>query len=71
MAPSHLSPAETAQAFTDLKAKQLMVVHWGTFRLGDEPVYLSPIQMAEEMRKRGLSDQLIHLPHGNTYTIQA
>ncbi len=70
MAPSHLNPAEAAQAFVDLKAQQLIVVHWGTFRLGDEPVYLPPIQMAEQMHKRGLSDKLIHLPHGKTYTLR-
>ena len=35
MAPSHINPRETVQAFKELKARKLMVVHWGTFRLGN------------------------------------
>ncbi|HVN72683.1 MAG TPA: hypothetical protein VMU10_11735 [Desulfomonilia bacterium] len=38
MKNSHINPHETVQAFRELGAKKLMVVHWGTFRLGDDPV---------------------------------
>jgi len=31
-----------------------MVVHWGTFRLGDEPVHFPPLEMAKAMEARGL-----------------
>ena len=66
MAPSHINPAETVQAFKALKAGQLMIVHWGTFRLGDEPVHFPPIQIKQELEKEGLHDRLVDLKHGQT-----
>jgi N-acyl-phosphatidylethanolamine-hydrolysing phospholipase D len=66
MASSHLNPRECVQAFKELKAGQLMVVHWGTFRLGDEPVYFPPLQIKQELQKEGLVDRLVDLKHGQT-----
>ena len=66
MAPSHMNPRECVQAFKELNAAQLMVVHWGTFRLGDEPVYLPPLQIKQELEKEGLADRLVDLKHGQT-----
>ena len=40
--PSHMNPAETVRAFQEIKARRLMIAHWGTFQLGDEPVHLPP-----------------------------
>ena len=67
MAGSHMNPEETARAFLDLKAKRLIVVHWGALRLGDEPVHFPPIQLKAEMTKAGLADRLLHLNHGETF----
>jgi len=69
MAGSHLNPAEAVRAFLDLRAKKLMVVHWGTFRLGDEPVHFPPVDMKREMEKQGLRDRLVHVNHGETYRL--
>lgn len=66
MKQSHMNPAETVRAFQELGARQLIVVHWGTFRLGDEPVFLPPIQVKEELARVGLTDRLIDLKHGQT-----
>jgi len=66
MKTSHMNPAEAVRAFRALGAKRLLVVHWGTFRLGDEPVYLPPIRIREEMAKAGLSSRLVELTHGQT-----
>lgn len=66
MKRSHMNPSETVRAFQELGAKHLMIVHWGTFRLGDEPVYLPPLQVKEEMAKAGLADRLIDAIHGQT-----
>ncbi len=66
MKSSHMNPSDTATAFTELNAKHLVVVHWGTFRLGDEPVHFPPIQMREEMKRRGLLNHLVDLRHGQT-----
>lgn len=66
MKSSHMNPADTAKAFKELKAKHLMVVHWGTFRLGDEPVHFPPMQMREEMKRQGLLKQFLDLKPGET-----
>ena len=67
MAPSHMNPRETVQAFKELNARKLMIVHWGTFRLGDEPVHFPPIQVKAELKKEGLLERLIDLKHGETF----
>jgi N-acyl-phosphatidylethanolamine-hydrolysing phospholipase D len=67
MAPSHMNPRETVEAFKQLKAKQLMVVHWGTFRLGDEPVHFPPMALRREMEAEGLLDHWVDLKHGQTH----
>ncbi len=66
MAGSHMNPSETVQAFKELGAARLLVVHWGTFRLGDEPIHFPPIEIRREMEKHGLHDRLVHLNHGET-----
>lgn len=69
MAQSHMNPSETVQAFKELKARKMMVIHWGTFRLGNEPVHFPPIQMKEELEKEGLLDRLVDIKHGETYFV--
>ncbi len=66
MKSGHMNPAEAVRAFRELGANHMLVVHWGTFRLGDEPVFLPPIQVKEELAKAGLSERLIDLAHGQT-----
>jgi len=66
MKTSHMNPAEAVRAFCELGAKRLLVVHWGTFRLGDEPVYLPPIQVKKEMAKVGRASRLVEITHGQT-----
>ena len=67
MAPSHMNPEETVTAFKQLGAKQLMVVHWGTFRLGDEPVHFPPMDLRAVMEKEGLLDRWVDIKHGETH----
>ncbi|MFC1883834.1 MBL fold metallo-hydrolase [Thermodesulfobacteriota bacterium] len=67
MAGSHMNPEETAKAFLDLKAKRLMIVHWGAFRLGDEPVHFPPLDMKKEMERRGIPEKLVIINPGQTY----
>ncbi len=66
MAPSHINPRETVRAFRELKAGKLMVVHWGTFRLGDEPVHFPPLQVKQELQNQGLLDRWVDLSPGQT-----
>jgi len=71
MASSHMNPAETVKAFSELRAKRLLIVHWGTFRLGDEPVHFPPIDLGRELEKQGFLDRLVHLNHGQTLFLQS
>lgn len=66
MKRSHMNPEETVRAFVELGARKLLVVHWGTFRLGDEPVYQPQEDIRAEMDRAGLADRLVELRHGQT-----
>lgn len=69
MAQSHIDPRETVQAFRELNAKRLMITHWGTFQLGDEPVYLPPQHLRDEMQKAGMLARLLDWKHGETWAV--
>jgi len=66
MKQSHMNPAETVQAMKDLKAKSMFIVHWGTFRLGDEPVHIPPEDLRRELQKVNMADRLLDIKHGDT-----
>ena len=66
MAPSHMNPEETYQAFRELGARHLLLAHWGTFRLGDEPVHFPPRDMLTVMEMHGAASQMFALSHGGT-----
>lgn len=66
MAPSHMNPAETYRAFQELGARHLMLAHWGTFRLGDEPVHFPPIEMQQVLADNMMENRLLHINHGQT-----
>ena len=67
MAPSHMNPAETVQAFEEIQARQLMIAHWGTFRLGDEPVHFPPKDLRHVLGEKRLLSRWLDLRHGQTY----
>jgi N-acyl-phosphatidylethanolamine-hydrolysing phospholipase D len=69
MAGSHMNPEETVRAFELLGAKKLMIVHWGTFRLGDEPVFLPPDDLKKELDNKGLTSRWIPIRHGQTINL--
>jgi N-acyl-phosphatidylethanolamine-hydrolysing phospholipase D len=67
MAPSHMNPTETVRAFEEIRARKLMIVHWGTFRLGDEPVHFPPRDLRHALGEQGLLSRWIDIGHGQTY----
>ena len=67
MAQSHINPAETVRAFQEIKARQLMIAHWGTFQLGDEPVHFPPGDLRKALDDKGLFSRWIDLGHGQTH----
>ncbi len=69
MRHSHLNPAECVTAFEQLGARWLMPIHWGSFRLGDEPIFLPPEELKAQMTAKGLAAQLLVLQHGASWEL--
>jgi L-ascorbate metabolism protein UlaG (beta-lactamase superfamily) len=61
MSKQHMNPEEAAQAFVDLGAKQFVAMHWGTFKLTDEPLDEPPQRLAAEWKRRGLDASIGHV----------
>jgi L-ascorbate metabolism protein UlaG (beta-lactamase superfamily) len=68
---SDMSPLDAVQAFTDLGAKLLVPVGYGSFPLGYEPLS-EPLRWLREIcAQRGLSQQLAVLGHGETCLVRS
>ncbi len=55
MKPMHMNPEEAVMAFEDARCRRAVGMHWGTFRLTDEPMQEPPIRIAAELERRGIS----------------
>lgn len=55
MAPMHVDPPEAVRIHADLGARQSIGMHWGTFRLADEPLAEPPAYLAQARHAAGLS----------------
>jgi N-acyl-phosphatidylethanolamine-hydrolysing phospholipase D len=49
MQPVHLNPADAVQVHIDVRSRQSIACHWGTFRLADEPLEEPPALLAYEL----------------------
>src|SRR6202789_3638901 len=67
----HTSPEEGLQAFVDVGAQTMIPMHFGTYRLGREPMEEPPVRLIEEARRRGLEDSVRILGEGETYVVPA
>jgi L-ascorbate metabolism protein UlaG (beta-lactamase superfamily) len=54
METMHLNPEQALQAFEDLGARTFVAMHWGTFKLTDEPLDEPPVRLEAERVRRGL-----------------
>jgi L-ascorbate metabolism protein UlaG (beta-lactamase superfamily) len=62
----HTSPEEAIRAFVELNAQQMVPMHYGTFRLGREPME-EPVQRLEaEADRLGINEQIKILGEGET-----
>jgi L-ascorbate metabolism protein UlaG (beta-lactamase superfamily) len=62
----HTSPADAVQAFLDLKARWMSPMHYGSFRLSQEPMDEPLRLLAHEARERNISDRVVVLEEGVT-----
>jgi L-ascorbate metabolism protein UlaG (beta-lactamase superfamily) len=60
----HMHPEDAVRAFEESRAKYLIPIQWGVFRLSFEPMAEPPRLIEEIMRQRGLSDKLKLLNSG-------
>jgi N-acyl-phosphatidylethanolamine-hydrolysing phospholipase D len=64
---SHLTPEQALQVFTDIGARRLIAIHWGTFNLAQEPLGEPPVRVEAEGRRLSLDPERIWVfRHGET-----
>ncbi len=70
MSYQHMDPAQSIQAFSDLGARQVLAMHWGTFKLTDEPLDEPPVFFRAAAAATGLADGVARvLAVGETVTV--
>ena len=70
MEKQHMNPEHAVQAFVDLGARRLVAMHWGTFKLTDEPLEEPPQRLLAEWRRRQLPEEALRVPAiGETITM--
>lgn len=71
MRKRHMTPAEAITAFEDLRAKTMIPIHWGTFRLSLENLG-APVKWLNEILedRPDLKDHIAILQPGETTTIK-
>jgi L-ascorbate metabolism protein UlaG (beta-lactamase superfamily) len=62
MKAAHVDPEEALQAFADLGAGTFLAMHWGTFKLADEPLDEPPRLLEEARARRGLPPSRVRVP---------
>jgi L-ascorbate metabolism protein UlaG (beta-lactamase superfamily) len=54
MEKQHMNPEQATQSFVDLGAQHFLAMHWGTFKLTDEPLLEPPERLRAEWVRRNL-----------------
>src|SRR6204780_3895633 len=66
----HTCPEEALQAFLDLGAGQMIPMHYGTFRLSQEPMEEPVERLLAAARRAGVAGSVCVLPKGDTEVIR-
>jgi N-acyl-phosphatidylethanolamine-hydrolysing phospholipase D len=70
MRPIHVDPFEAVQIHLDIRSRQSIACHWGTFRLTDEPLNEPPALLRQALSERRLPpDQFRSLQFGEPITV--
>jgi len=70
MRPVHMDPEEAVQAARDLGAPRFIPMHWGTFKLTDEPLNEPPQRARSAWAAAGLPlEKYCQLAHGETLVL--
>ncbi len=66
----HTCPEEALQAFLDLGARRMIPMHYGTFRLSQEPMEEPVQRLMAAARQAGVAGSVCVLPEGETDVIK-
>jgi L-ascorbate metabolism protein UlaG (beta-lactamase superfamily) len=61
MSKQHMNPHEALRAHADLGARRVIAMHWGTFKLTDEPLDEPPVLFRQGAQGHGWSDEVARL----------
>ena len=65
----HVNPDEAVQIHLDVRSRQSIGIHWGTFELTDEPLDQPIGDLEKAKSKAGIANQAFQLlKHGETLT---
>lgn len=67
----HTSPEEALRGFLDLSAETMVAMHFGTFRLGREPIEEPPVRLMAEAVRLGVEERVRVLEEGETLVVGA
>jgi hypothetical protein len=63
----HTSPEEALQGFLDLKSDVMIPMHYGTFRLGREPMEEPLPRLLGAAERAGLGERVVALGEGESW----
>jgi L-ascorbate metabolism protein UlaG (beta-lactamase superfamily) len=67
MKSSHTTPEEALRVFADVRGRNFVPIHWGTFDLAEEAIEEPPVRLTAEAQRLGLDPaRLWILKHGET-----
>ncbi len=70
MQEQHIDPDEAVAIHREVRAKQSLAIHWGTFRLSDEALDAPLRDLPATMQRAGLAEQAFRLlKHGETWQV--
>jgi L-ascorbate metabolism protein UlaG (beta-lactamase superfamily) len=61
----HMNPEQALDALLDLEAKQMVPMHYGTFRLSYEPLDEPPRRLLQAAAERNLNDRIVWMDEGS------
>ncbi len=69
MKPMHLNPPEAVRVHRELRSRASIGMHWGTFKLTDEPLGEPPVYLRQALQDAGVpQEEFITLGFGETRT---
>jgi L-ascorbate metabolism protein UlaG (beta-lactamase superfamily) len=65
----HMNPEEAVQAFLELRARKLVPMHYGTFRLGYEPLDEPLPRLLSRAAQEGIDKKVLVMKEGEPVVV--